>query len=84
MIYTPQPLGFYPNGYTCINIVVGVPTVIDLNSLVDGVKLNEAHAMVVPRDIDITVNHYAKVISKAVNRAVNPTLSPKEIERLLF
>lgn len=65
-------------------VIVGVPTVIDLDSLTDGVMLNEACAMVVPRDIDITVNHFAKVISKAVNRAVNPSLTPKEIERLLF
>lgn len=65
-------------------LAVGVPTVIDLESLTDSKKLNDAHAMVVPRDIDITVNHFAKVISKAINRAVNPSLSPNEIERLLF
>gem|GEM_PF-4154956 len=39
--------------------------------------------MAVPRDIDVVVNHYADVISKAVNHALNPGLNESEIERLM-
>jgi spore protease len=54
-------------------IAVGVPTVIDMNN-----------DMLVPRDIDVIVNHFARVISGAVNRALNPNLDESEIERLLI
>lgn len=65
-------------------VAIGVPTVIDLESLTDNRQLKKAGAMVVPRDIDITINHYAKVISKALNSSLNPSLSPEELELLLF
>ncbi|MCL2634126.1 MAG: GPR endopeptidase [Oscillospiraceae bacterium] len=59
-------------------IAVGVPTVVDLTIS------DEETFMAVPRDIDVIVNHFARVISGAVNKALNPTLSESEIEKLLF
>jgi spore protease len=54
-------------------IAVGVPTVIDVGE-----------DMLVPRDIDVIVNHFARVISAGVNRALNPALDESEIEQLLM
>jgi RIO-like serine/threonine protein kinase len=61
---------------------VGVPTVIDLQSLL---KVQaEDNALVVPRNIDIIVNHFSRVISAAVNKMLNPDLNESEIEKLLM
>jgi spore protease len=54
-------------------IAIGVPTVIDHQEM-----------MLVPRDIDLIVAHYAKVISGAVNLTLNPALDESEIEQLLM
>ncbi|MCL1832068.1 MAG: GPR endopeptidase [Oscillospiraceae bacterium] len=62
-------------------IAVGVPLVIDM---VRDDSDNTEPFMVVPRDIDVIVNHYARVISAAVNRTLNPELDETEIEQLLF
>jgi spore protease len=64
-------------------VAVGVPTVIDLFSIAPDVG-ETYEAMVVPRDIDSVVNHFAKVISKALNRVLIPTLTESEIEKLRF
>jgi len=56
---------------------IGVPTVTD-------VKQDGENFMAVPYDIDVLVNHFAKVISMAINAALNPTLSEEEAEMLLF
>ena len=58
--------------------IVGVPTVIDLN------RNSQETLMLVPRDIDIIINHFAKVISTAVNQVLNPNLDESEIEKLLM
>ena len=64
-------------------VAVGVPTVIDLSAIAP--EIGETYeAMVVPRDIDNMINHFAKVISKALNRALIPSLTEEEIERLRF
>jgi len=54
-------------------VAIGVPTVIDVDD-----------DMLVPRDIDVVISHYARVISGAVNRTLNPGLSESEIEQLLM
>jgi spore protease len=67
-------------------VAIGVPTVIDLNSLLKDVESNEKPndiCMVVPRNIDIIINHYARVISAAINRVLNPKLDESEIESLM-
>ena len=62
-------------------IAVGVPTVIDLDSITDEA---EGGMMVTPRDIDVIIRRYSEIISLGINSALNPTLSPSEIEQLLF
>jgi hypothetical protein len=52
---------------------VGVPTVIDLDS-----------DMLVPRNIDLIISHFARVISTSVNRALNPALDKSDIDKLLM
>lgn len=66
-------------------LAIGVPTVIDLASLVAEEDKNKKYTgMVVPRDIDMLVRHFAKVIARALNRALNPALTDAEMESLLF
>ena len=62
-------------------IAVGVPTVIDLDSITDEA---EGGMMVTPRDIDVMIRRYSEIISLGINTALNPTLSPSETEQLLF
>jgi spore protease len=64
-------------------VAIGVPTVIDLSSLCPEIG-KYFESMVVPRDIDSIINHFAKVISKALNRVLIPTLTEAEVEKLRF
>jgi spore protease len=64
-------------------VAIGVPTVIDLSSLCPEAA-KDFESMVVPRDIDNIVMHFSKVISKALNKILIPTLSESEIEKLRF
>ncbi len=61
-------------------ISIGVPTVIDLDSILDNVK---EPLMVTPRNIDAVVNSYGEIISMGINAALNPSLSSEEAEMLL-
>ena len=65
-------------------IAVGVPTVIDLDSITDEADGSDRAMMVTPRDIDVMIRRYSEIISMGINTALNPTLSPTEIEQLLF
>lgn len=60
-------------------VAIGVPTVIDLESLVESGK----GMMVTPRDIDSSIGFFSSVISSALNSALNPNLSESEINSLL-
>lgn len=62
-------------------IAVGVPTVIDLDSLTDAA---EGSMMVTPRDIDGVIERYSEIIAMGINSALNPTLTKEEIELLSF
>ena len=62
-------------------IAVGVPTVIDLDSITEDA---EGGMMVTPRDIDVMIRRYSEIISLGINTALNPNLSPAETEQLLF
>ena len=53
-------------------IAIGVPTVIDIENL-----------LLIPKDVDVIILHFAKVISMAINRVLNPSLDESEIEGLL-
>jgi len=61
-------------------IAIGVPTVIDWSL---GESDSPETLMLVPRDIDLVISHFSKVISGAINRALNPDLDESEIEQLL-
>jgi spore protease len=65
-------------------LAIGVPTVIDLASLTDDETAKSYTGMVVPRDIDLVIRHFSKVISRALNRTLNPSLTDSELEGLLF
>ncbi len=66
-------------------ISVGVPTVVDGATLVadlgGGAQPNDAAAgvMVTPRDIDQLIDKGARLLSSAINIALQPTLSPDDI-----
>lgn len=57
-------------------IAVGMPTVTDTQT-------ETGTAMVTPRDIDLIVRRGAKVISDAINMALQPGLSIEEIEEFI-
>lgn len=62
-------------------IAVGVPTVIDLDTVTDTV---ESPMMVTPRDIDSVIERYSEIIAMGINSALNPSLTKDEIDMLNF
>lgn len=60
-------------------IAVGVPTVIDLDSIAD---VGQPSMMVTPRGINGIIGKYSEIISAGINSALNPSLSLEEIELL--
>lgn len=60
-------------------IAVGVPTVIDLDSVAD---MGQPSMMVTPRGINGVIDRYSQIISSGINSALNPSLSLEEIELL--
>lgn len=60
-------------------IAIGVPTVIDLDSVAD---LNQPSMMVTPRGINSIIGKYSEIIASGINSALNPSLSLEEIELL--
>ncbi len=63
-------------------IAIGVPTVIDLESLECGEKSHGL--MVTPRNIDVLIRELAETIGISVSMALNPGLSEEEIRSLLI
>ena len=62
-------------------IAVGVPTVIDLDSIRGG---SGSGLMVTPRNIDSVTERFAYIIGTAVSSALNPTLTEEEIRSLII
>lgn len=62
-------------------IAVGVPTVIDLDSVTETAG---SPMMVTPREIDGVIERFSEIIAMGVNSALNPTLTKEEIEMLSF
>ena len=72
-------------------ISVGIPTVVDCSTLLE--ELSEPQAehtamqgtemVVTPRDIDLIVEHGAKLLALSINRALQPELSLEEISYLI-
>ena len=63
-------------------IAVGVPTVIDLESVSEDELA--AGMMVTPRNIDEKTDRFARVIGKAVSMALNPSLTEEELMSLII
>lgn len=63
-------------------IAIGVPTVIDLDSVTG--DSTGSGLMVSPRNIDLLVSEFAEIIGISVSRALNPGLSEKEIRSLIL
>ena len=65
-------------------VSVGVPTVVDaatlVNSLTDGQPKTEGceAMMVTPREVDLLIERAAKILSMAINRALQPHLSVQD------
>lgn len=62
-------------------IAIGVPTVIDLDSLTN--TSAEPSMMVTPKNIDSLISRYSGIISDGINSALNPSLSKDEMEMLM-
>ena len=58
-------------------IAIGVPTVIDY-------KTDNDFLMVTPRNIDVLVDEFSKVLGYGITKVLNPTLSDDEIEALII
>lgn len=64
-------------------IAIGIPTVVDATSLCEeGEEVSEP-LMATPRDIDKIISQGAQILSDAINRALQPTLTPEELSALL-
>ena len=60
----------------CPVVAVGVPLVVGLPEI--------GKEMLVPRDIDSLLNRFTRVISNAINTALNPSLTYSEIQDLIM
>lgn len=68
-------------------IAIGAPTVADLHTVAENLTGKAAgsgqpNMMVTPRDVDQLVRRTAKLLAFAINQALQPDLSPEEIEML--
>ena len=63
-------------------LAIGVPTVIDLDSITDDGQ--NSGLMVTPRNIDVLSERFAEIIGISVSCALNPTLTEDEIRSLLI
>lgn len=69
-------------------IAIGVPTVVDLNTLSNDICSGSAPAkngemIVTPREIDTIIDHAADIISMGINCALQPNLSQDDITALI-
>ena len=62
-------------------IAVGVPTVIDLDTLTG--SDTGTGLMVTPRSVDVSAAHLSDIIGHAVSRALNPSLTAEELDSLI-
>lgn len=66
-------------------IAIGVPTVVDAATLVSDFAGNNSFAcppsamMVTPREVDLMIEHAAKLTSLAINRALQPEISAEDL-----
>lgn len=58
-------------------IAVGVPTVIDFDE-------KNSDFMVTPRNIDVIIDDFSRIIGRGISRVLNPTLSEEEISSLII
>lgn len=63
-------------------IAVGMPTVVDLHTVVHGMPETPPDMMVTPRDIDRLLHRAARLIALGVNLALHPQLSFADAEAL--
>ena len=70
-------------------IAIGVPTVVDMQTIADSIHQKETNnseykdIMVTPRSIDNIIDRSAKLISLAINKALQPSMSIEEISSLV-
>ncbi len=63
-------------------IALGVPTVIDLESIAE--DKTESRLMVTPRNIDILTDRLAETVGISISMALNPSLSEEEIRSFIL
>lgn len=69
-------------------ISIGVPTVVDLNTLSNDIcsgsaPVGRGEMIVTPREIDTIIDHAADIISMGINCALQPSLSREDIAALI-
>ena len=60
-------------------IAIGVPTIIDIHTIIENITGNEADAgipdmMVTPKNIDTIISHASRLIATSINLALQPSL----------
>lgn len=63
-------------------IAIGIPTVIDANSFFESFENSSENMMVTPKEIDLLIEKSADIISRAINRFLQPKIDIKVIESL--
>ena len=71
-------------------ISIGVPTVVDVGTLVHGIIGEHTHIdeekqsmIITPREIDLVIDRAARLVGMAINKALQPNISAEEILMLL-
>ena len=69
-------------------IAVGVPTVVDMHTIVEGITGNEVdrglpNMMVTPRDIDKLIERTAKLVAFSINKAFLPNLTIEDFTAMV-
>ena len=70
-------------------IAAGVPTVVDMYTIVEGMTGRRAvtevpNMMVTPRDVDRLIERSSALISMGINLALHPELSFEDVETIMF
>ncbi len=65
-------------------ISIGVPMVVDLNNITqESANTTNETMMVTPREIDVIIEHSAKTVAYAINKAFHPTMSVEDIAAIV-
>ncbi|MDR0918137.1 MAG: GPR endopeptidase, partial [Oscillospiraceae bacterium] len=67
-------------------IAIGVPTVVDIHTIIKGITSEKTYIdnmLVTPKDIDKLIDNASDILAKAINSALHPEMTLKELNSLI-